>query len=279
MLGIALGLGSSVAWGISDFLGGLQSRRLSALTVLLVSQPVGLVLALAVAFAAGGDALSTRDTAIAIGAGAVVVMALGAFYRAMALGSVSVVATIGALGVLVPVVAGLAQGDRPAAIQAAGAAAGILGVVLVAREPDPEWRTAGRMSVGLAALAALGFGTFFLGLDAASGDQPAWTIVAARSGGVMTLLVAAAFVRPEMRIERSFLPVLATIGCFDVVANSLFAVATNHGLLSLVAVAGSLYSAVTVLLARFVLGERLARPQRAGVMVALAGVAMIAAGS
>ena len=157
------------------------------------------------------------------------VLALGAFYRAMALGSVSVVATIGALGVLVPVAAGLIQGDRPAAIQAAGAAVGITGVVLVAREPDPEWRAAGRTSVGLAALAALGFGTFFLGLDAASGPKPAWTIVAARAGGVATLLIAAAFVRPSMRIERSLLPALLAIGCFDVLANSLFAVATNHG--------------------------------------------------
>ena len=279
MLGIALALASSVAWGISDFLGGQQSRRISALTVLLVSQPVGLVLALAVALAIGGDALSTRDAAIAIGAGAAVVMALGAFYRAMALGSVSVVATIGALGVLVPVVAGLAQGDNPAAIQAVGGVAGITGVVLVARQPDPEWRTAGRTSVGLAALAALGFGTFFLGLDAASGEQPAWTIVAARAGGVTILLIAAAFVRPAMQIERRMLPALVTIGCFDVLANSLFAVATNHGLLSLVAVAGSLYSAVTILLARVVLGERLAPTQRAGVVVALVGVALIAAGS
>ena len=279
MLGIALGLGSSVAWGISDFLGGLQSRRISALTVLLVSQPVGLVLALVFAVVAGGDPLSGHDAAIAAGAGATVVLALGAFYRAMALGSVSVVATIGALGVLVPVAAGVIQGDRPAAIQAAGAVVGITGVVLVAREPDPEWRAAGRTAVGLAALAALGFGTFFLGLDAASGAKPAWTIVAARAGGVVTLLIAAAFARPSMRIERAMLPALLAIGCFDVLANSLFAVATNHGLLSLVAVAGSLYSAVTVLLARFVLGERLAPPQQAGVVVALAGVAMIAAGS
>jgi drug/metabolite transporter (DMT)-like permease len=279
MLGIGLGLGSSVAWGISDFLGGLQSRRISALTVLLVSQPVGLVLALVFAVVAGGDPLSGRDAAIAAGAGATVVLALGAFYRAMALGSVSVVATIGALGVLVPVAAGVIQGDRPAAIQAAGAVVGITGVVLVAREPDPEWRAAGRTSVGLAALAALGFGTFFLGLDAASGPEPAWTIVAARAGGVATLLIAAAFARPSLRIGRTLLPALLAIGCFDVLANSLFAVATNHGLLSLVAVAGSLYSAVTVVLARFVLGERLAPPQRAGVAVALAGVAMIAAGS
>jgi len=279
MLGIALALASSAAWGISDFLGGLQARRISAVTVLLVSQPVGLILALAVALTVGGDAVSVRDTLIAVGAGAVTVLALGAFYRAMALGSVSVVATIGALGVLVPVTGGIVQGEEPAAIQGVGALAAIAGVALVAREPDPEWRAAGRASIGLAALAALGFGTFFLALDATSGPQPAWTIVAARAGGLGMLLVAAAFVRPSMRIERPMLPALLVIGCFDVLANSLFAVATNHGLLSLVAVAGSLYSAVTVLLARFILGERLAPSQRGGVVVALAGVALIAAGS
>jgi len=279
MLGIVLALGSSIAWGTSDFLGGLRSRRISALTVLLVSQPVGLVLALAVAVAVGGDALSARDAAIAAAAGATVVMALGAFYRAMALGGVTVVATIGALGVLVPVAAGVVQGDRPGALQAIGAVAGIAGVVLVAREPDPEWRAASKVAMGLAALAALGFGMFFLGLDLSSGPHPTWTIVAARTGGVVTLLAAAVYVRPSMRIERALVPSLFAIGFFDVLANSLFAVATNHGLLSLVAVAGSLYSAVTVLLARFVLGERLAIPQRAGVVVALAGVALIAAGS
>jgi drug/metabolite transporter (DMT)-like permease len=279
MLGIALGLGSSIAWGVSDFLGGLQSRRISALTVLLVTQPVGLVLALLLAVTVGGDPLSARDAAIAVGAGVAAVLALGAFYRAMALGSVSVVSTIGALGVLVPVAAGLARGEQPAAVQAAGACAAIAGVVLVAREPDPEWRAAGRASVGLAALAALGFGTFFLGLDVSSGPNPAWTIVAARAGGVVALLAAGLAVRPSMQIEQGMVPALVAIGVLDITANSLFAVATSHGLLSLVAVAGSMYSAVTVLLARFVLGERLARSQQAGVAVALAGVAMIASGA
>jgi drug/metabolite transporter (DMT)-like permease len=279
MLGIALALASSVAWGVSDFLGGLQARRISALTVLLVSQPVGLVLALGVALVFGGDSLSTRDSAIAVGAGAAVVLALAAFYRAMALGSVTVVATIGALGVLGPAAAGVAQGDRPAAIQVVGAIAGIAGVILVTRSPDPEWRSAGRASVGLAALAALGFGAFLFALDVASGPEPAWTIVAARVGGVAMLAVVAAAVRPSMRIEASLLPVLLAIGVFDVTANSLFALATNHGLLSLVAVAGSLYSVVTVLLARFVLGERLGRAQLGGLVVALGGMVLIAAGA
>jgi drug/metabolite transporter (DMT)-like permease len=192
---------------------------------------------------------------------------------------VTIVATIGALGVLGPVVAGVIQGDRPAPIQVLGAAAGIAGVILVTRSPDPEWRSAGRASIGLAALAARGFGAFLFALDVASGPQPAWTIVAARVGGVAMLALAAAAVRPSMRIEASLLPVLLAIGFFDVLANSLFALATNHGLLSLVAVAGSLYSAVTVLLARFVLGERLAAAQRGGLVVALIGVALIAAGA
>ena len=279
MLGIVLGLASSVAWGTSDFLGGLQSRRISALSVLLVSQPIGLALALVVALASGGDPLSGREVAIAAGAGSASSLGLLAFYRAMALGSISVVATIGSLGIVVPVVAGIGGGDNPGALQAVGAVAAFAGAVLVAREPDPEWRRATAAAVGLAALAGFGFGLFFWGLDLSSPANPAWTIVSARVGGVATLLVAAAILRPPMPPDRSTLPALAAIGVCDVTANSLFAVATNHGLLSLVSVAGAMYSAVTVLLARFVLGERLARIQQAGFGLAIAGVAMLAAGS
>lgn len=246
---------------------------------MLVSQPVGLVLALAFAIAIGGDSLGTKEALLGAGAGAVVVLALGAFYRAMALGAISVVAMIGALGVLVPVIAGLVRGERPEPIQVVGAAAAICGVVLVAREPDPEWRAAGRTALGLAALAALGFGVFFVGIDASAGERPAWTIVAARVGGVSALVVIAALVRPSMRIPGTIVPILFVIGFCDLLANALFAFATTRGLLSLVAVAGSLYSGVTVLLARVFLAERLRGVQRAGLGLAIAGVAMIAAGT
>lgn len=279
MLGIVLALGSSISWGISDFLGGLQTRRASALAVLLVTQPVGLVLALIVALAFGGDPLTTGQAAAAVGAGAMAVLALAAFYKAMALGSVSVVATIGALGVVVPVVAGIAGGESPSALQGLGAVAAVLGAMLVAREPDPEWRSANKTAVGLAALAGLGFGTFFWGLDVASPANPAWTVVAARAGGVTLLVAAGLRVRPELPLDRERLPILAAIGLCDVLANSLFALATNRGLLSLVAVAGSMYSAVTVLLARVVLGERFAGVQQAGFGLALTGIVLIAAGS
>jgi drug/metabolite transporter (DMT)-like permease len=279
MLGIALALGSSVAWGISDFLGGLQTRRASALGVLLVTQPAGLVLALAVALIFGGDALSGGQAAAALAAGATGVLALGAFYRAMALGSVSVVSTIGALGIVVPIAAGIAQGESPNALEGLGAAVAIAGAILVAREPDPEWRTANRTVLGLAAIAALGFGTFFWLLDLGSPANPAWTIVLARTGGVTLLLLAAARAKPGLPLDGGRLPVLAAIGFCDILANSLFTVSTNHGLLSLVSVAGSMYAAVTVILARFVLGERLARPQQLGLGLALAGVAVLAGAS
>jgi drug/metabolite transporter (DMT)-like permease len=93
------------------------------------------------------------------------------------------------------------------------------------------------------------------------------------------LVLAALVARPSLAVPRDMFPALMAMGVFDVAANSLFAVATNHGLLSLVGVSSSLYSAVTVLLAWFVLGERLDRARLAGVAVAVGGVALIAAGA
>jgi drug/metabolite transporter (DMT)-like permease len=279
VLGILLGLASSVSWGISDFLGGVQSRRVPAITVLLVSQPVGLVLALIVAVGFGGDALDGGDIALAVAAGIAVSAALAAFYRAMAIGSVSVVAMIGALGVLVPVIGGLLQGDEPGALQAVGAVIAISGVVLVAREPGGDWRSANRTSLLLAVFSAFGFGAFFLFLGLGSHPDPAWTIVVARLTSVAMLCLAALVTRPSLAVPRDMYPALLAMGVFDVSANSLFAIATNHGLLSLVGVASSLYSAVTVLLAWFVLGERLDRTRLGGVFIAVAGVGLIAAGA
>jgi drug/metabolite transporter (DMT)-like permease len=280
LLGIALGLAASVSWGLSDFLGGLQTRRFSALSVLLVSQPVGLVLAFALALSIGGDPLSRGDFLLGAAAGGAVVVALGVFYRAMALGSISIVTTIGAMGIVVPVVVGLARGEEPGALQALGAAIAIPAVVLVARDPDPDWRAVNRHSVGLAALSALGFGVFLTLIDEVAESDPAWTIAATRIGGVAVLAIATLYARPRLPAARgAVLLALLAIGFFDVLANSLYAVATTHAILPLVAVAGSMYSAVTVLLARFVLGERLALSQRIAIGFAILGVVIIAAGS
>ncbi|HSR24181.1 MAG TPA: EamA family transporter, partial [Candidatus Eisenbacteria bacterium] len=111
MLALAISLASAFSWGVSDFLGGLQSRRLPVLGVLAVSQPVGLVLIAVLIAAVGADPISADKLAIAFAAGAASLGGLGAFYAAMAMGTVSVVAPIAALGVVVPVVVGLLEGE------------------------------------------------------------------------------------------------------------------------------------------------------------------------
>jgi drug/metabolite transporter (DMT)-like permease len=252
------------------------------LGVLAVSQPAGLVLiALFIPFV-GADSISAGKLAIAFLAGAASLGGLAAFYSAMAMGTVSVVAPIAALGVVVPVVFGLIEGDSPGPLQLAGLVPAIAGVVVLTYEERPEHvdtaRTA-RLSIVLAIVAGLGFGIFFTGLDAAAPDRPGWAILAVRVGGVATVLVALLVAHPRLDGVRAAWPVLIVIGVFDVSATALFAIASTKGVLPVVAVGGSMYPAFTVALAHSVLGERLAALQWSGVVLALAGVGMIAAGS
>lgn len=279
MAPLIISLASAFSWGVSDFLGGLQSRRLPVLGVLAVSQPAGLILIAALIPLIGADPIAADKLAIAFFAGAASLGGLGAFYAAMATGTVSVVAPIAALGVVVPVAVGLIQGESPGAVQLAGLVPAMAGVVLLSYEEDPEHSRASRRPIVLAIVAGLGFGVFFTGLDAAAADRPGWAILAVRIGGVATVAAALLVARPRLDGVGSALGILVLIGAFDVLANALFAIASTKGVLPVVAVGGSMYPAFTVALAHGVLGERLAPLQWAGVMLALLGVAMIAAGS
>jgi drug/metabolite transporter (DMT)-like permease len=132
---------------------------------------------------------------------------------------------------------------------------------------------------GLAIVAAIGFGTFFVGMDRASEADATWAILAARSASVVVLWVVVAATRPALPRTARDIAVLVPIGFLDTGANLLFALATTQGLLSVVAVVGSVYPVVTVLLARFVLHERLHLLQRVGAVGALAGAALISSGA
>jgi drug/metabolite transporter (DMT)-like permease len=137
----------------------------------------------------------------------------------------------------------------------------------------------GSASIALALIAALGFGGFFVGLRSSARADVPWALTAARGAGVAVLLLAAAIRRPApIRGDRLTLAALAVMGVLDLGANALYALATRHGLLSVVSVASSLYPVATVILARLVLGERVRRIQEVGIVSALAGVALIAAG-
>ena len=134
MLALAISLASGLSWGVSDFLGGLQSRRMPVLAVLIVSQSAGLVFALALLPLVGADPLPAEKVLIAAGAGAAAIGGLGAFYRGLAVGTMSIVAPIAALGVVVPVTVGLARGEAPGPVQLAGLAVAIVGVVVLIYE-------------------------------------------------------------------------------------------------------------------------------------------------
>jgi drug/metabolite transporter (DMT)-like permease len=279
LLALAISLASAFSWGVSDFLGGLTSRRLPVLAVLAVSQPAGLLLIFVFIALFGADPIPADKLAIAFFAGAASLGGLGAFYAAMAMGTVSVVAPIAALGVVVPVAVGLIEGEAPAAIQLIGLIPAVAGVMVLSYEEDPQHAGVARRSIALAILAGIGFGIFFTGIDAASPDRPGWAILAVRLGGVSTVAIALLLSRPRLAGVAGNWAVLITIGVFDVLANALFAVASTKGVLPVVAVGGSMYPAFTVALAHGVLGERLARIQWSGVVLALLGVALIAAGS
>ncbi len=285
MLAFALSLASSISWGISDFLGGLQSRKIHVLAVVLLSQAAGLLLALSLLPALAEGGMTGGDLAIATAGGAAGAIGLIGFYWAMSIGTISVVTPIAALGVVVPVVVGLARGENPATVQLAGIAIAILAVTIVGYEGDSGdeggsgERSVEIRSLALAGVAALGFGTFFVCVDATAEIDWATTLAAVRAGGVAIALAAVIAVRPSFDGARPLIWVILVIGFFDILANALFAVASTEGLLSLVSVGGSLYPAVTILLAYFIVGERLTPVRRVGVALALGGVVMIAAGT
>jgi len=280
VLGLALALSASLCWGVADFVGGLQSRRLPLLVVILFSQAAALAVLMIVVAARGQGPPRFVHLLPAAAAGLAGMAGLMAFYRALAIGTMSIVAPIAATGVCVPVAVGIAGGEHPATLQLAGILAAVVGVVLVSREPGsaPERRELARASITLALVAAVGFGSFAVGLRDSARYDVLWALVAARVPGVLALAVAFAIARPARPgAARLYLP-LAVMGGLDLFANGLYALATRHGLLSIIAVAASLYPLATVILARVVLGERVRRSQEIGIAAAVAGIAMIAAG-
>jgi drug/metabolite transporter (DMT)-like permease len=186
-----------------------------------------------------------------------------------------VVAPISATAAVVPVVVGIASGDRPSALQYTGLVLALVGVVLASRE---EVSSGVARGAGLAIVSALGFGFFFVGLDNASDADIGWAMLGNRVTSFSLLFAAFVILRPPLAIRRPDVPVLALIGTLDIAANGMFAIASTQGFLSLVSVLGSLYPLTTVGLAAVVLRERPHRLALVGVATALTGVVLIAGG-
>ena len=282
MVAALLALASSVSWGLSDFLGGFQSRRHALLAVLVLSQGLALAILLGAVVVGAPTEHDTTATLLAAGSGTFGMLALAAFYHALTIGTMSIVAPVSATGTAIPVLVGLASGEEPSAIQVAGIVLAGIGVVLAARaapSADAGGERDNRKAIMLALFAAVGFGTFFSAIDRAEETADvAWVLLAARTADVGVLLVACAVVRPPLPRDLASLGPIAAIGVLDLLANLLFILAAARGLLSVVGVLGSLYPVVTVILARVVLEERLSRAQTRGVLITLVGVVALAAG-
>jgi drug/metabolite transporter (DMT)-like permease len=278
-VGILFALAASTAWGSADFFGGLKAKRHSALAVLFTIEVSGLIIAIVVMAIAQDPFPSTRAALCALGAGTAGIVALGAFYKALAIGTMSIVAPISATGVTLPVIVGIATGDRPGPIVIAGLVITTVGVIMASREihEDEERATAARNAIGLALLASVGFGLYFIGADVAADDSVLWTVLLGRS--VAIPFVGIALLTRDVRLPRGGdLAVLCAAGATDLGATALYGLANTHGALSIVSVVGSLYPIATVILARAILDERIRAVQAAGVVAALAGVGLIAAG-
>jgi len=275
-LALILAAGSSVVWGVADFSGGSLTRRLPTFAVTVVSQSAGFV-ALLVAVAVRGH-VDTRSFALGVLGGLGGGAGLAAFYRALSLGTMSIVSPLVACGAIVPFAISIATGERPGTLALAGAAVALTGAILASLEEGRAESPERAQAVLLAVFAALVLGLFvyFLGLGSREGDALS-ALVGARVGSLAALLATALALRAPLAVPRTSLAAVGAVGLADVSANALFAFASGHGLLALVSVLGSLYPVVTVLLAHVVLGERLTGLQRLGVAAAVAGVAAISA--
>jgi drug/metabolite transporter (DMT)-like permease len=275
MLAAALALAAAVSWGIGDFLGGLKSRTLRPVAVLIVAQPIGGAL-LGIWVAVRGHGPPGTAVLWACLASVFGTTGLIAFYRGMAAGALSIVAPIAGAGAAIPVIWGLARGDHPSGYQELGFAAALIGIVLASfeRKPDAARIAAG---VGWAAIAMLAFGGYYIPMHAASQGDFLWAAFVFRL--TSTALIAAAWLvlRPS-GARRADLPVLASIGVLDTGGNVFFSAASANGLVSVVSILASLYPVVTVLLARAVLEERVYRSQELGIALALAGDVLISTG-
>ncbi len=241
-------------------------------------QVFGLVIAALVVAVTQPSLPSAEQFAWAAFAGAIGLVGIAAFYHALSVGTMGIVGPITATASAVPVAYGFARGERPSTLQGIGVALAVIGVVAASIERQHDAPREIGAGVGFALLAALCFGGSLIGLSRAAGGGVAWGALTMRLAAVPLVLLLVFTVGPRVVPARRMWLMLALVGAADTGATLLYGAATTRGLLSVVAVLSSLYPIVIVVLARVLLSERIARPQLAGVAVALGGVALISAG-
>jgi drug/metabolite transporter (DMT)-like permease len=273
-------LASAAVYGAADFLGGLASRRANTIAIVVISQLAGLiVLGLMLPFLPASSP-TPNDWIWGAAAGVAGGIGVALLYRALAMGSMALVAPITAVcAVSVPVAASIAFGERPSAGASSGIALAILAIVLVSQSgPASDGSSSAHTrgwSIATALASGVAIGLFFLALARTGAGAGLWPLVAARGASFGLFVMLALGTRRSMRISVNIAAMAVAGGVLDMLANLLYLVASRHGPLSIVVTLSSLYPASTVLLARLVLGERLNAVQTAGIACALIAVLLI----
>jgi len=279
MLAVVLALTASLAFGFTDFLGGLASRSAHVLVVGTIVQPVGLLLMVPLLAVFPGE-VSAPALWWGLMAGLGGAIAFLMLFRSLALGPMSVASPLSALtSAIVLVLAGLALGERLDALSIIGIVMGLAAVLLITRQHEDNPHPVTRGVVVLSLTAGLFVAVFFLGLERAPEDSGLWPLITSRAVACTVMVLAAVASRVVARPEPTVVKLSLGSATFDVVATASFLFATRAGLLAIVAVITALYPAGTILMARVVLGERMQAIQKAGLAVAACSVVLLALAS
>jgi drug/metabolite transporter (DMT)-like permease len=278
LIAVLLALAASASWGVSDFLAGVTTRRLTLATVMGVTTPLGILLVGAIVVIRWHAPPDPTYVLWGAATGVLTAAGIAALYQGLTLGRMGVVAPIAATAPVIPVAYGLARGDRPSAVQGVGMALAVVGIVFTGREHDVESTRRVASGAGFAVFAAATFGIAFITLDQASNADSYWATLVVRVTSSLVVVAVLLVTGSRIHAPRSMWPAMAVIATLDVGGVLLFAVSTTRGLISVVSVLVSLVPVFVAVLARTVLHERLERIQIGGAATAVAGAALISAG-
>lgn len=282
-MAFVLALLSAAFYGAADFMGGLAARGAATVAIVILTQFAGMVLLALLLPALPDAAPSTRDLLWGIAAGVFGSVGVALLYRALAIGTMAIVApTTAVCAVVIPVVVGVLLGDRPGMRAFAGIVLANVAIVLVSQQRSdddaaraaPVRRATLPPGLRLALVSGVAIGFFFLTLAQTAQTAGLWPLLAAR-GVSLALFGAIAFRRTSFRMSRRVLAIAVVGGMLDMLANAFYLVAVRQGPLAAVVTLSSLYPASTVMLARMVLRERLNALQATGIAAALVAVVLI----
>lgn len=272
------GLSASLCWGSGDFCGGLASRRAKVASVVIAAYSVGFVLLIALALI-GREPLPLPVDFLWGGlAGVAGVLGLLAFYSALASGKMGIAAPISAvLTATLPVLFSAITAGLPTLLQLGGFGLALVAIGLISRPERAEGGGGSPRGIGLAVLAGCGFGCFFILISRVHPGTIFWPLAVARFTSVALLLIVLRMRRQQILPGMNVVPLVLLTGCLDAIGNVFFVLAAHSGRLDVAAILSSLYPAATVLLAAFVLRERVTRIQGAGILLVLLAIPLISA--